>query len=96
MHTQMQARLHADVHRYACMQTHTDTLMHHRCGSTCGYIHSEDLEQEARRSGATDRRTNAAAMRALQPPLRLIPSFRWPRAFSARSDRPETWQECRA
>ena len=34
--------------------------------------------------------------RALQPPLRLIPSFRRPRAFSARSDRPETRQERRA
>ena len=59
--------------------------MHRRRGSTHGYAHSEDLETGVRRSGATTR--------ALQPPLRLIPSFRQPRAFSAHSDRPETRQE---
>ena len=62
-----------------------EALMRRRRGSTRGYAHSEDLETGVRRSGATTR--------ALQPPLRLIPSFRWPRAFSARSDRPETRQE---
>ena len=62
--------------------------MRRRRGSTRGYAHSEDLETGVRRSGATTR--------ALQPPLRLIPSFRWPRAFSAHSDRPETRQERRA
>ena len=62
--------------------------MHRRHGSTRGYAHSEDLETGVRRSGATTR--------ALQPPLRLIPSFRRPCAFSARSDRPETRQEHRA
>ena len=65
-----------------------EALMRHRRGSTRGYAHSEDLETGVRRSGATTR--------ALQPPLRLIPSFRWPRAFSAHSDRPETRQERRA
>ena len=71
-------------------------LMRRRCGSTRGYAHSEDLETGVRRSGATDRRADGATTRALQLPLRLIPSFRRPRAFSARSDRPETRQECRA
>ena len=35
-------------------------------------------------------------MCVLQPPLRLIPIFWQPRASSARSDRPETWQERQA
>ena len=52
-----------------------DAVMCRRCGSMCGYIHSEDLEQEARCSGATDRRTDGAVTRTLQPPLRCIPSF---------------------
>ena len=69
--------------------------MHRRRGSTRGYAHSEDLETGVRRSGVTDRRANGVTTRALQPPLRLIPSFRRPRAFSAHSDRPETRQECR-
>ena len=43
-----------------------------------------------------DRRADGATTRALQPPLRLIPSFRQPHTFSARSDRPETRQERRA
>ena len=71
-------------------------LMRCRCGSTRGYAHSEDLETGVRRSGATDSRADGATARALQPPLRLTPSFRWLRAFSARSDRPETRQERRA
>ena len=74
-------------------------MMRYRRGSTRRYVHSEDLEQEVRRSGARDRRSDGAAKHALQPPLRLIPSFRWPRAFSARSarsDRPETQQERQA
>ena len=70
--------------------------MRRRCGSMCEYAHSEDLETGVRRSRATDRRANGVTTRALQPPLRLIPSFRWPRAFSAHSDRPETRQERRA
>ena len=70
--------------------------MRRRRGSTHGYAHSEDLETGVRHSGATDRRADGATTRALQPPLQLIPSFRWPRAFSARSDRPETRQERRA
>ena len=70
--------------------------MRRRRSSTHGYAHSEDLETGVRRSGAMDRRADGATTRALQPPLRLIPSFRWPRAFSARSDRPETRQEPRA
>ena len=71
-------------------------LMRRRRGSTCGYANSEDLETGVRRSGATDRRADGATTRALQPPLRIIPLFRRPRAFSACSDRPETWQERRA
>ena len=71
-------------------------VMRRRRGSTHGYAHSEDLETGVRRSGATDRRADGATTRALQPPLRLIPSFRRPHAFSARSDRPETRQERRA
>ena len=71
-------------------------LMRRRRGSMCGYAHSEDLETGVRRSGAMDRRADGATTRALQPPLQLIPSFRRPRAFSARSDRPETRQERRA
>ena len=70
--------------------------MRRRRGSTRGYAHSEDLETGVRRSGVTDRRADGATTRTLQPPLRLIPSFRRPRAFSAHSDRPETWQERRA
>ena len=70
--------------------------MRRRRGSTCGYAHSEDLETGVRRSGATDRWADGVTTRALQPPLRLIPLFRRPRAFSARSDRPETQQERRA
>ena len=69
--------------------------MRRRRGSTCGYAPSEDLETGVRRSGATDRRADGATTRALQLPLQLIPSFRRPRAFSARSDRPETRQERR-
>ena len=73
-----------------------EEMMRRRRGSTCGYAHSKDLETGVRRSGATDRRADGATTRALQPPLRLIPSFRRPRAFSARSDCPETRQERRA
>jgi hypothetical protein len=69
--------------------------MRRRCSSTRRYAPSEDLETGVRRSGATDRRADGATTRALQLPLRLIPSFRWPRAFSAHSDRPETRQERR-
>ena len=32
----------------------------------------------------------------LQPPLQLIPLFQQQRAFYARSNCPETWQECQA
>ena len=63
-------------------------MIRRRRGSTRGYAYSEDLETGVRHSGATTR--------ALQPPLRLIPSFRRPCAFSARSDRPETRQERQA
>ena len=72
-----------------------DLVMCRRCGSTRGYVHSKDLEQ-AQCSRAMDRRTDRAVTRVLQPPLRLIPSFQQQRAFSACSDRPETWQEHRA
>ena len=71
-------------------------LMRRRCGSTRGYTHSKDLETGVRRSGVTDRWADAVTTHALQPPLQLIPSFRRPHAFSARSDHPETRQECRA
>ena len=70
--------------------------MRRRRSSTCGYAHSKDLETGVRRSEATDHRADGVTTRALQPPLQLIPSFRWPRAFSACSDRPETRQERRA
>ena len=70
--------------------------MRRRRGSTHGYAHSEDLETGVRRSGATDHRADGATTRVLQPLLRLIPSFRQPRAFSTRSDRPGTRQKCRA
>ena len=70
--------------------------MRRRHGSTCRYVHSENLEQEVRHSGATDRRSNGAAKCALQPPLQLIPSFQRPCAFSAHSNRPEPRQECQA
>ena len=70
--------------------------MRRRHGSTRGYAHSEDLETGVQRSRAMDCRADGATTRTLQPPLRLIPSFRQPRAFSARSDRRETQQECRA
>ena len=70
--------------------------MRRRRGSTRGYAHSEDLGTGGRRSGATDCRADGATTRVLQPPLRPIPSFRRPRTFSARSDRPETRQERRA
>ena len=73
-----------------------EEMMRRRRSSTRRYAHSEDLETGVRRSGATDRRADGVTTRALQPPLRLIPSFRRPRAFSAHSDRPETWQERRA
>ena len=73
-----------------------EPLMRRRRGSTRGYVHSEDLEQDVRCSGAMDHRSDRAAKRVLQPPLQLIPSFRWPRAFSACFDRPETRQERRA
>ena len=73
-----------------------EPLMRHRRGSTRGYVHSKDLEQDVRCSGAMDRRTDRAAKHALQPPLQLIPSFRWPHAFSACFDRSETRQERRA
>ena len=76
--------------------THVVALMRRRRGSTRGYAPSEDLETGVRCSGATDRRADRATTRALQLPLRLIPSFRRPRAFSAHSDRPETRQERRA
>ena len=64
-----------------------------RHGSMCRYALSEDLELEVQCSGATDCWSNGAATCALQPPLQLIPSFWWPRAFSACSDCPETQQE---
>ena len=70
--------------------------MRRRRGSTRRYAHSEDLETGVQHSGATDRRADGATTRALQPPLRLIPSFRQPRAFAAHSDHPETRQERRA
>jgi hypothetical protein len=73
-----------------------EEMMRRRRGSTHGYAHSEDLETGVRRSEATDHRADGVTTRALQPPLRLILSFRWPRAFSACSDRPETRQERRA
>ena len=73
-----------------------EEMMRRRRGSTRGYTPSEDLETGVQRSGATDCRADGAATRALQLPLRLIPSFRRPRAFSARSDHPETRQERRA
>ena len=72
------------------------TLMCHRHGSMRGYAHSEDLETGVRCSGAMDRRADGVTTHTLQPPLRLIPSFQRPHAFSACSDRPETRQECRA
>ena len=87
-HRKMQVKL--------CRPCQTLPLMRRRRGSTRGYAHSEDLETGARRSRETDRRADGATTRALQPPLRLIPSFRWPRAFSTCSNRPETWQERRA
>ena len=71
-------------------------LMRCRRGSTHGYAPSEDLETGVQRSGATDCQADRATTHALQPPLRLIPSFQRPRAFSARSDHPETRQERRA
>ena len=71
-------------------------LMRRRRGSMRGYVHSEDLEQEVQRSGVTDRQTDGAAKHTLQPPLRLIPSFRQPHAFSAHSNRPKTRQERQA
>ena len=61
-----------------------------------GYAYSEDLEPGVRHSRATDRRTAGVMTRTLQPPLRLIPIFQQPHASSARSDRPETWQEHQA
>ena len=67
-----------------------------RCGSTRGYAHSKDLETGVRRSETTDRWADRATRRVLQPPLRLIPSFQWLRAFSTRSDHPETRQERQA
>ena len=71
-------------------------VMRRRRGSTRGYAPSEDLETGVRRSGATDCRADGVTTRVLQLPLRLIPSFQQPRAFSTRSDRPETRQERRA
>ena len=71
-------------------------VMRRRRGSMRGYAHSKDLETGVRRSRAMDHRADGVTTRVLQPPLRLIPSFRWPCAFSARSDRPETRQECQA
>ena len=73
-----------------------EEMMRRRHGSTRRYAPSEDLETGVRRSRAMDCRADGATTRALQPPLRLIPSFRRPHAFSARSDRPETRQERRA
>ena len=70
-------------------------LMRRRRGSTRGYAPSKDLETGVRRSGATDRRADGATTRTLQLPLRLIPSFRRLRAFSACSDHPKTRQERR-
>ena len=70
--------------------------MRRRRGSTRGYAPSEDLETGVQHSGATDRQADGATTRTLQLPLRLIPSFQWPHAFSAHSDRPETRQERRA
>ena len=94
------------THRYTCGKRHNQNLrvreaisqpvMRCRRGSTRGYIHSENLEQEAQCSGATDHRADGATTCTLQPPLRLIPSFRRPRTFSARSDRPKTRQEQQA
>jgi hypothetical protein len=70
--------------------------MRRRCSSTRRYVHSEDLEQEAQRSGATDCQTAGVATCTLQPPLRLIPIFRWQHAFSACSNHPEARQEHQA
>ena len=85
---------HTDAHKDTLCRVYT--LMRHRRGSTRGYAHSKDLETGVQRSRATDRRADGATTRVLQPPLRLIPSFQRPHAFSARSDRPETRQERRA
>ena len=52
-----------------------EEMMRRRRSSTRGYAHSEDLETGVRCSGAMDRRADGATTRALQPPLRLIPSF---------------------
>ena len=73
-----------------------EEMMHRRHGSMHGYAHSEDLETGVRCSRATDRQADGVVTCVLQPPLQLIPSFRRPCAFSARSDRPETRQERRA
>ena len=70
--------------------------MHRRCGSTCGYTSSNDLEQGFRCSGAMDCQSDSAATCMLQPPLQLIPLFRQPCTLSASSDRPETQQEYQA
>jgi hypothetical protein len=67
-----------------------------RCGSTHRYAHSKDLEPGVRRSRAMDRQTAGAATCVLQPPLQLIPLFRQQCTFYARSNHPETWQECQA
>ena len=67
-----------------------------RHSSTCRYAHREDLEPGVQCSRAMDRRTDGAVTCMFQPPLQLIPSFQWPRAFSAHSDRPETRQEQQA
>ena len=79
-----------------CDKLTLSTLMRCRCGSTRGYTHSEDLEPRVRRSGAMGRRTAGVTTCALQPPLRLYPSFKRPHAFSTHSDRPETRQERQA
>ena len=61
-----------------------------------GYAHSKDLEPGVQHSGATDCWTAGAMTCTLQPPLCLIPIFRWPCASSARSNHPETRQERQA
>ena len=58
--------------------------------------HTRIYTQRGLRAGSPMQRSDGATTRALQPPLRLIPSFRRPRAFSAHSDRPETRQERQA
>ena len=66
--------LHHQQHRSAktteteiLCQTPADSLMRHRCGSTCGYAQSDDLGPRARRSGAPARQAGGVATRLPQP-----------------------------